>query len=83
MNEIPFPTPQPNEILLKAEWGGMNFIDTYIRSGLYPKSVPFPFTSGSEAAGVIVQLPTDPAVLNDAEYQARNYKIGDHVVVVC
>jgi NADPH:quinone reductase-like Zn-dependent oxidoreductase len=61
----------------------MNFIDTYIRSGLYPNSVPFPFTSGSEAAGVIVQLPTDPAVLKDPEYQARNYKIGDHVVVVC
>ena len=83
MNEIPFPAPKPNEILFKVEWGGMNFIDTYIRSGLYPSSVPFPFTSGSEAAGVIVQLPTDPAVLNDPEYQARNYKIGDHVVVVC
>ena len=83
MNEIPFPTPQPNEILLKVEWGGINFIDTYIRSGLYPNSVPFPFTSGSEAAGVIVQLPADPDVLKDPEYQARNYKIGDRVVVVC
>lgn len=60
----------------------MNFIDTYIRSGLYPNTVPFPFTSGSEAAGVIVQLPTDPTVLKDPEYQARNYKIGGRVVVV-
>jgi len=83
MKEIPFPNPQPNEILFKVEWGGVISVDEYTRSNLHPNSVPVPFTSGSEAADVIVQLPTDPDLLKDPEYQARNYKARDHVVVVC
>ena len=58
----------------------MNFIDTYFRSGLYP--VPLPATVGSEAAGVIVALPTDPAVLNHPEFKARRYSVGGKAIAV-
>lgn len=51
------------------------------REGLYPIST-FPYVLGKEAAGVIVGLPTDAAVLNHPEYQKRGYKEGAHVGVV-
>ena len=59
----------------------MNFIDTYFRSGLYPSTLPA--IVGSEAAGVIAALPTDPAVLNHPEYKARCYVIGAKAIAVC
>ncbi|KAF8559893.1 NAD(P)-binding protein, partial [Imleria badia] len=78
--EIPFPKVEPGHIVIKVEYFGVNFIDTYFREGLYPVS-KFPYVLGKEAAGVIVGLPTDPAVLNDPEYQKRGYKEGGHVAV--
>lgn len=43
-----------DEVLVKTSFVGINFIDTYHRSGLYPPPRPFPFTLGSEASGSIV-----------------------------
>lgn len=43
--------PGPGEVLLRQEAVGVNFIDTYHRSGLYP--LPLPMVPGSEGAGVI------------------------------
>lgn len=76
--EQPFPQQGPGDIILKVEYAGVNFIDTYFRSGLYP--VPLPAIVGSEAAGVIVALPTDPAILNHPEYKARCYAIGVNAI---
>ena len=33
---LPVPQPQKGEVLLRQEAIGVNFIDTYFRSGLYP-----------------------------------------------
>jgi NADPH2:quinone reductase len=49
--EIEQPVPGPNQLLVKVGAAGVNFIDTYKRSGTY--KVPFPFTPGSEAAGTV------------------------------
>jgi NADPH2:quinone reductase len=49
--EIDLPEPGPGEVLLRHEAIGLNFIDTYFRSGLYPTALPA--TLGSEAAGVV------------------------------
>ena len=49
--EVAIPTPGPGEIMIRHEAVGLNFIDTYQRSGLYP--VPLPTTLGMEAAGVV------------------------------
>jgi NADPH:quinone reductase len=44
-------TPGPGEVLVRHEAIGLNYIDTYHRSGLYPLKLPSGL--GSEAAGVI------------------------------
>ena len=59
--------PGPGEVLVRNVAIGLNFIDVYHRSGLYP--VPLPFTPGMEGAGV-VELP-GPGV--------KEFKPGDRV----
>ena len=49
--DLPVPEPGPGEIRIRHEAIGLNFIDTYHRSGLYP--VSFPAVIGSEGAGVV------------------------------
>jgi NADPH:quinone reductase len=49
--DITLPPPGPGELRLRHTAVGLNFIDTYHRSGLYP--VPLPSGLGLEAAGVV------------------------------
>ncbi len=49
--DVPKPEPKAGEILVKHQAIGINFIDTYHRSGLYP--VRLPSGLGMEAAGVV------------------------------
>ncbi|KAI0673801.1 NAD-P-binding protein [Trametes maxima] len=78
--KVPFPAHSPNNIVIQVAYGGVNFIDTYYRKGLYPiKS--FPQVLGMEASGTVVSLPTDPAVLNDEEFKKRGFKVGSKVAV--
>lgn len=50
--DIPKPEPGEGEVLVKIEAIGVNFIDTYFRTGLY-KAPETPVRLGSEAAGTI------------------------------
>jgi NADPH2:quinone reductase len=68
VTEVEVPTPKPGEILVRHEAVGVNFIDTYHRSGLYP--VKLPSGLGLEAAGVV------EAVGEGVE----RFKAGDRVV---
>lgn len=52
--DMPFPEPGPGELLIENEAIGLNFIDTYHRTGLYP--LPLPFTPGSESAGKVLAI---------------------------
>ncbi|KAJ7070700.1 NAD-P-binding protein [Mycena amicta] len=63
-----------DQIVVKVEWFGVNFIDTYFRKGLYPMNLPDAI--GGEISGTIVALPTDPAVLEDPEYKIRGFSVG-------
>jgi NADPH2:quinone reductase len=49
--EVETPQPRPGQILVRHEAVGINFIETYQRSGLYP--IKLPSGLGSEAAGVV------------------------------
>ncbi|KGQ22866.1 quinone oxidoreductase family protein [Thermus filiformis] len=51
LEDLPLPEPGPNEVRVRVEYAGVNYIDTYRRRGLYP--VPLPFTLGEEGAGVV------------------------------
>lgn len=48
------PEPAAGEVLLRQTAVGLNYIDTYHRTGLYP--VDLPFVPGQEAAGVIEKV---------------------------
>lgn len=45
------PEPAPHQLLVKVAASGVNFVDTYKRSGAY--IVEYPFTPGGEAAGTV------------------------------
>ena len=64
------PVPEEGYVLVKNNICGINFIDTYFRTGLYPS--PKPEILGREAAGTIVALGP-----NTEQY---DLKIGDRVV---
>ena len=51
LEQFDLPAPGKNEVQVRHTAIGLNFIDTYHRSGLYP--VPLPSGLGLEAAGVI------------------------------
>ena len=51
VEQVDEPAPGPGEAVVEAAAAGLNFIDTYHRSGLYP--VELPFTPGLEAAGTV------------------------------
>ncbi|KAF9469594.1 hypothetical protein BDZ94DRAFT_1278795 [Collybia nuda] len=75
---IPFPKPDPSNIVIKVEYLGINFIDVYYRKGFYPYK-ELPAVLGKETAGTIVALPTDPAVLNDETFKKNGFKVGGKV----
>lgn len=52
--ERPVPAPGPGQVTLTHHAIGLNFIDTYHRSGLYP--LPMPSGLGSEAAGIVTAI---------------------------
>lgn len=54
LDDVEVPPPAPGEVQVKHTALGLNFIDVYYRSGLYP--APLPMTPGQEAAGVVVSV---------------------------
>ena len=66
--EKPTPSPAAGQVLIKAEAIGVNFLDTYFRSGQYPRELPF--ILGNEVCGTVEALGDDVAAL----------KVGDRVV---
>jgi len=65
--EVQVGEPGPGQVRVRNAAVGLNFVDTYQRSGLYP--MPLPFTLGSEGAGVVEAV--GPKV--------QDLKVGDRV----
>lgn len=78
--EVPFPEVKPTDLLIKVEWAGVNFIDTYNRSGLYP-APQFPFPIAREVSGVVLELPSDQSVLESSDFKSRGFKKGGRVAL--
>ncbi len=51
LQELPDPSPGPEELLVDVEAGGVNFIDVYQREGRYAMQTPF--VAGCEGAGTV------------------------------
>ena len=65
--DVDTPKPSNNEIIIKQEAIGVNFIDIYQRSGVY--QVDLPFIPGEEGAGIVTQIGKN----------VSRFKIGDKV----
>ena len=48
--------PGKDQILVRIKASGVNPVDTYIRSGQYPKVPDLPYTPGKDAAGVVEKI---------------------------
>jgi NADPH2:quinone reductase len=66
--------PGPGQILIKQTAIGINFIDVYQRTGLYP--LPLPFIAGNEAAGVVEAIGPDVADIKIGDRVAYGTSIG-------
>ncbi|KAI5478397.1 hypothetical protein MNV49_005146 [Pseudohyphozyma bogoriensis] len=69
VKEIPIKKPTGLDVLVKVDWSGVNFLDTYQRDGTYKAELPF--TLGNEASGVV-------AALGEAS-ASSGLKVGDRV----
>ena len=67
--ELPDPQPGPGQILVRQAAIGVNYIDTYHRSGLYPLKLPSGL--GMEGAGEIVA----------AGEGVERFALGDRVAI--
>lgn len=67
--DLPTPQPGPTECLVKVTAVDVNPIDTYVRSGMVPARLNFPFIVGRDLAGEVVT--TGPRV--------KAFKPGDRV----
>ncbi|HWX43322.1 MAG TPA: NADPH:quinone reductase [Blastocatellia bacterium] len=56
LEEVPDPSPGPNQVVVSVKAAGVNPVDTYIRAGIYPITPPLPYTPGSDAGGVILSI---------------------------
>ena len=59
--------PNPDEVLIEQKAIGLNFIDTYHRSGLYPVNLPSGI--GAQGAGIIKEIGS----------KVKNFSVGDRV----
>jgi NADPH2:quinone reductase len=67
LKEINLGKPGPNEVLIEHSAIGLNYIDTYHRSGLYP--VDLPTGIGVEGSGIV----------KDVGNNVKDFKVGDRV----
>jgi len=58
LEEVPDPQPGPGQVVVRVQAVGVNPVETYIRSGIYPKP-PTPYTPGNDGAGVIAAVGPD------------------------
>lgn len=55
--ELPEPEPDPGQLLVEVAAAGVNYLDTYHRSGAYPMALPF--IPGREGAGTVTAVGPD------------------------
>ncbi|WP_043653360.1 quinone oxidoreductase family protein [Nocardia thailandica] len=65
--EVPDPAIGPSQLLVETAAIGVNFIDTYLRTGTYPQDTPY--VPGSEGTGTVAALGAD----------VTGFRVGDRV----
>lgn len=74
--ELPDPVPGPEQLLVRTEAAGLNFIDVYCRTGLYPN--PLPLVLGMEGAGSVVGVGPDVTGFREGDRVAWASVLGSY-----
>jgi NADPH2:quinone reductase len=69
LDTLPDPAPGSTQLRVRVHAAGVNPVDTYIRSGVYARKPPLPYTPGMDYAGVVDAVGTD----------VKRFKPGDRV----
>ena len=75
------PSPGPDEVLIKADAIGVNYIDTYFRSGQYPRELPF--VVGSEVCGTVQAAGDNVAAIAVGDRVVTANAIGAYAEYSC
>ncbi|MBY6679633.1 quinone oxidoreductase [Rhodococcus sp. BP-316] len=67
VTDVPDPVPGPADLLVRVQAAGINYIDTYFRSGSYPRELPY--VPGDEGTGVVEQVGSE----------VSGFSVGDRV----
>jgi NADPH:quinone reductase len=69
IGDLPTPVPTGRQVLVRVKATALNPVDTYIRAGTIPMSIPLPFVVGCDLAGVVEKVGPN----------ANRFKVGDRV----
>jgi NADPH:quinone reductase len=69
LEEVPDPKPSGAQVVVRIRAAGLNPVDVYMRSGVYPRKPTLPYTPGTDGAGTVESAGTD----------AKRFKPGDRV----
>ncbi|MFI7061627.1 NADPH:quinone reductase [Kribbella sp. NPDC050124] len=84
--ELPVPEPGPTDVLVRVEVVAVNHVDTFVRSGAYATSTPFPFVIGRDLVGTVVRsvaefAPGDRVWCNSLGHDGRQGSFAELAVV--
>ncbi|WP_420392790.1 quinone oxidoreductase family protein [Acuticoccus sp.] len=72
------PVPGEGELLVRHTAVGLNYLDTYFRSGLYPAPKGLPMVIGNEAAGVVEAVGQGVDAFEPGDRVAYGFMIGSY-----
>jgi NADPH:quinone reductase len=76
LEELPMPFPAAGQVLVAVKAAGVNLFDTQLRSGLYPRDLPF--TLGLEGAGLVEAVGPDVADIAVGDRVAFIFSAGSY-----
>ena len=76
LEEIPVPEPKAGEARVKIEAMGVNYIDIYHRTGLYPNKTPF--VPGMEGAGIVDKVGEEVTQVKNGDRVAYAMILGSY-----
>ncbi|NNC80665.1 MAG: quinone oxidoreductase [Acidimicrobiales bacterium] len=74
--DVDDPAPDADQVVVEVAAAGLNYIDTYHRTGLYPQ--PLPFTPGLEGAGTVIAIGANVTDINEGDTVAWSSAIGSY-----
>jgi len=82
VRELPVPTPDANQILVRVKAIGLNFADIFARFGVYPGTPKPPFVPGLEFSGEVVAAGSKTSLFKGGERVMGYSRLGSHAEYV-